>query len=176
MVITMETMPQKWLTFIDLERETGTPGNTLRRWADAFQEFLPSRVEGRVRRFHSESVPTFKRIAGLFQEGKQTREVVAILAKDTSAVHDVALVSPPSLNESLTGGMPALVRAEIGRALGESLAVIANQRKRLDAQDAEIEELKRKVAILEASRTHEPKPQDQPKEPPKGFWARFFGG
>jgi DNA-binding transcriptional MerR regulator len=172
----METTPQIWLTFSELERATGTPGNTLRRWADSFREFLPCRVEGRVRRFHPESVPTFKRIAGLFQEGKQSREVIAILAKETPAVHDVAPASLPVQTEGLTGALPALVQAEIGRALGESLAVIADQRKRLDTQDAEIEELKRKVAALEASRSQEEaEPQAQPQEAPKGFWARLLG-
>lgn len=166
---------ETWLTFNELERATGTPGNTLRRWADSFREFLPCRVEGRVRRFHPDSVPTFKRIAGLFQEGKQTREVVAILAKEAPAVHDVALVSSLPLNESPTGALPALVQAEIGRALGESLAVIADQRKRLDAQEEELTRL-RQVQEDQAEELAKLREVISSEPAQKGFWTRWFGG
>lgn len=87
MVVTVGTTD--WLSFKDVERETGIPSTSLRRFAERFPMFLAGRRIDRALCFPPDALATFRRIAELYRDGKQTSEVAAILATEQAPTLDV---------------------------------------------------------------------------------------
>ena len=78
-----------WLGFKELEKITGIPGSTIRRYAERFSRFLPAKTVDRVRKFPPYFVDIFKRIHALYQEGRRTEEIVGILSLEVATTYDV---------------------------------------------------------------------------------------
>lgn len=80
---------EDWIGFKELEKITSIPGSTIRRYAERFSRFLPAKTVDRVRRFPPDSVDVFRRIHGLYQEGRRTDEIVGILSLEVGSTYDV---------------------------------------------------------------------------------------
>lgn len=153
-----------------LARRMEMPEPSARRYLNRFPEFIRTKRQGRAHLVHVDCVPIFQRIAGLFAENYSREQVAEVLTKEFTRIHEVPVLRIVPDAPVTRDDVANLIREEATRLVAETLRTIADQK-------AEIEELKRKVADLEASRSHEePQPQEQPQEAPKGFWARLFGG
>ncbi len=80
---------EDWLGFKELEKITGIPGSTIRRYAERFSRFLPAKTVDRVRKFPPDFVDIFKRIHGFYQEGRRTEEIAGLLALEVATTYDV---------------------------------------------------------------------------------------
>lgn len=78
-----------WMGFKDLEKALDIHSNTLRRWNELFPTFLGGKKINRVMSFPKESLETFRMIKILYDEGKQTADVIATLAKEMAQTLDV---------------------------------------------------------------------------------------
>jgi DNA-binding transcriptional MerR regulator len=91
---------EEWLGFKELEKITGIPGSTIRRYAERFSRFLPAKTVDRVRKFPPDFVDIFKRIHGFYQEGRRTEEIAGLLALEAVTTYDVQDVATPATTTS----------------------------------------------------------------------------
>lgn len=160
----------EWMPLYALARHMSMPEPTARRYLNRFPEFIRTKRQGRAHLVHVDCVPIFQRIAGLFAQNHSREQVAEVLAREFTRIHEIPVAKLLPAAPVTRDDVATIIRDEASRLVAETLKTIADQK-------AEIEELKRKVAALEASRSlEEPKLQDQPQEASKGFWARWFGG
>lgn len=165
--MTMGTTRPKWATFADIAKGMDVPNNTLRRWADEFADFLPSRTDNRVKTFASEAVMVFQRIHELFKAGARKDQVREVLAAEVKPTLDVA-PEPKATTPATATTLPAsldlgelrpwlerYVTAFERNAIAlEKLA--ATQAAALDALRGQNEALERRLAALEGRTTEKP--------------------
>lgn len=151
-----------WVSFKDLEKILDIHSNTLRRWNELFPTYLGGKRIERVMSFPNESIETFKLIRILYDEGKQTADVIATLAKEMAQTLEVQAIphgenqsSPPSPPQALGTGLDLQLAPLVNvlDRLALSLETMAmNQTKFLEG-------VERRLMALEASRM----PQDGPE-------------
>lgn len=140
---TMKTVKTgELLGFKELEDRTRIPGSTIRRYAERFPRFLPGRTVDRVRRFPPEQVEVFRRIHELYQEGKRTEEVAAILALEVAATYDISTISTDATT------IPTQAPGEVAAYLGPILDRLATALERIADNGA------RTAAAVEARLAH----------------------
>lgn len=138
------------LGFKELEERTQIPGSTIRRYVERFSKFLPGRTVDRVKRFSPDLVEIFRRIHGLYQEGKRTEEVAGILAIEFGATYEIPTVStdattiamPPAVTDTLACLTPILERLtvaleRIAENSGRTAAMVEARLARLEAQNVQ---------------------------------------
>lgn len=97
------------LGFKELEGRTRIPGSTIRRYVERFPRYLPGRTVDRVKRFSPELVEVFRRIHGLYQEGRRTEEIAGILALEAVATFDIFTDSTNATTIPTPAAMPDAV-------------------------------------------------------------------
>lgn len=70
---------QAWTTLPRIARDIDVPDSTVRRWASALEEFLPSRGRGAGRRFDPSAKTVLGRVKDLYADGLSTEQIVEIL-------------------------------------------------------------------------------------------------
>lgn len=165
-MVVVTTGTTAWLTFRDLEKALDIHGNTLRRWNELFPTFLGGKKIDRVMSFPKDSLETFRLIKILYDEGKQTADVIATLAKEMAQTLEVQPIqqgenpSPPSPRQAPGTGLDLQLAPLVNvlDRLASSLETMAmNQQKFLEG-------VERRLMALEASKM----PQEGPKEIKRG--------
>jgi hypothetical protein len=166
-VVTVVPTPGDWLSFKDVERATGIPSTSLRRFVERFPGFLAGKRINRALCFHPDAVATFRRISELFREGKTTPEVAAILATEQTPTIDVKAI--PTNATTVPTVAPTVDMAALAPLLDRFTAAL----ERIAENGARaLETMERRLAALEtiAARMALPEyPQDGPKRPSKAL-------
>lgn len=144
-----------WLGFKELEKALDIHSNTLRRWNELFPTFLGGKKINRVMSFPRESLETFRLIKILYDEGKQTADVIATLAKEMAQTLEVQPIqqgenpsSPPSPPQAPGTGLDLQLAPLVNvlDRLASSLETMAtNQQKFLEG-------VERRLMALEGAR------------------------
>lgn len=174
MVETMVSTGNRWLSFKDVERETGIPGTTLRRFAERFPAYLPGKRIDRALCFHCEAVATFRRIHELYRNGKQTPEIMAIIATELAPTLDVKPIptnatTVPTVSSS--GDLAPMV-ASFAQAVDRLAGALERQN---ELQSRSVEALERRLAVLEAMVAKVPA-DSVPNASKQPWWRRWIGG
>ena len=141
----------------EIQKLTGLPVQTARRYAATFDRWIPSRTVGRATKFPREAIPIFERIREAFEAGRTTIEVKDMLSADTHPILDVDppsvpaqapdRTSPPALPDTLGQLLPVLDR------LATSFERLVGNQERI------LEEMKLTREAIQAAQG----PQDAPK-------------
>ncbi|GBF33547.1 hypothetical protein DCCM_2649 [Desulfocucumis palustris] len=75
-------MPERWLSLNETARLAGLPEFTARRYANLFDDYLPSQIFGRQKKYLPEAVQILTRIESLYQEGFDTGEICDALSRE----------------------------------------------------------------------------------------------
>lgn len=75
-------MPEQWLSIDETARLAGLPEFTARRYANLFDDYLPSQIFGRQKKYLPEAVQILTRIESLYQEGFDTGEIYETLSRE----------------------------------------------------------------------------------------------
>ena len=90
-----------WVTYRDLEAQTGVSPTTLRRFVERFPLFVAGRLVDRKMLFPPETAATVRRIAELYASGKNTRDILATLTVEMVATIDVQPVTDAEVPQTL---------------------------------------------------------------------------
>jgi DNA-binding transcriptional MerR regulator len=139
---------QPLLTIAELARRYDLPESTARYYCKRFLPFLPHVGEGKRRRYRPGAVPVFEAIVEEMKERKDARSVEAVLearfprSEAAAARPEPAAPAPPA-----GGGQEALARL-VEEQTGV-LRGVAEALDRVAGRDAELEELRRRLAASE---------------------------
>lgn len=100
-----------WVTYRDLEAQTGVSPTTLRRFVERFPLFMAGRLVDRKMLFPPETATTVRRIAELYASGKNTRDILATLTVEMVATIDVQPVTDADVPQALPAEAPAYLVA-----------------------------------------------------------------
>lgn len=78
-----------WVSYRDLEAQTGASATTLRRFVERFPMFMAGRMVDRKQMFPAESVEVVRRIQQLYAAGKNTADILGILAVERAATIEI---------------------------------------------------------------------------------------
>lgn len=102
-----------WVTYRDLEAQTGVAPTTLRRFVERFPLFVAGRLVDRKMLFPPETAATVRRIAELYASGKNTRDILATLTVEMVATLDVQPIT--EVPQALPAEAPASLVAVLDR-------------------------------------------------------------
>ena len=102
-----QRMATGWVTYRDLEAQTGVSPTTLRRFVERFPMFVAGRLVDRKMLFPPETAATVRRIAELYASGKNTRDILATLTVEMVATIDVHPVTDTEVPQAMPADAPA---------------------------------------------------------------------
>ncbi len=159
------------LTIAQVAKEAGLPETTARRYANNFQSFFHAQTYGRAKKYPPEAVELVREIAAMYDSGKETAEIEAVLQAtrtqviDVEDAHETQLMAPRDAN-----ALAAVLNVQSGilSALQRQLeAVQSKQESEFETVLEELRALREEVAELKA--------KDAEAKEPVGFWARLTG-
>lgn len=142
----------KWFTINQISKELDIPETTVRRYQKKFPEHIENKgvtLDG-VRKYPESILRVVKQIYGLYQEGKRTNEIKAILGKEHNSIilmqeHEelkYQTFTVSAMNEIIQENTKAM--QEVASAIQENRQII----NRLENQDQEIAFLKQELQEL----------------------------
>lgn len=165
MVVTVVPTAGNWLSFKDVERETGIPSTSLRRFAERFPVFLAGRRIDRALCFPPDALATFRRIHELYRDGKQTPEVAAILAGEQMPTLDVSPITTDATTIPTPAPAPDLAPAiQAFAAAVDRLAAGLERQNELQARTLAV--MESRLAVLESMATRPPQEAPEPTKRP----------
>lgn len=165
MVVTVVPTAGNWLSFKDVERETGIPSTSLRRFAERFPVFLAGRRIDRALCFPPDALATFRRIHELYRDGKQTPEVAAILAGEQMPTLDVSPITTDATTIPTPAPAPDLAPAiQAFAAAVDRLAAGLERQNELQARTLAV--MESRLAVLESMATRPPQDAPEPRKRP----------
>lgn len=137
-------MQDEWLTLPQIARLLDIAESTARRWAKAFEEFLPSRGRGAHRRFAPPAVDVFQKIKVLYDAGHTTEFVREHLQAQFPTTIDAELVE----EKQRRAEFEVLMRA-VAEALETMRAEVREARAAAEEAQREAQELRAHLEHLE---------------------------
>lgn len=169
----MNNLSQKWLSVIEIEKETGIPNATIRRYIRTHGHHLQIKKRGKSYFVASESLSVIKKIRELYDNGKQSEDVEETLTK-----MNVPVTITMNDNDRVVTVNAAEVLAQLQKDMNEQkkfnrslLEIIHKQQEyistKLEERDQRLIESIREMqaAKKEIASTHEKK---------KGFFSKLF--
>lgn len=146
-----ETMG-KWLSINEISKTLDIPGTTVRRYRNKFPEYIENKgttLDG-VRKYPESILRVVKQIYGLYQDGKRTSEIKAILSKEHEAVIQMQeqqeiiyqTFSVSAMNEIIQQNTKAM--QEVAAALHD----MKNLQTRIESQEQEMAFLRQELQEL----------------------------
>ncbi|KIL72276.1 hypothetical protein [Bacillus badius] len=170
-------MTDKWFTVAEIEKETGIPDATVRRYIRNHGHNFQLKKKGKSYLVTSESVEIMKQIREWYAGGKQAEQVEENLAKAgipmTVTVTDEEEVVTVNVAETLQDMKKSM--AEMNEKYDELMKAFKLQQEYID-QKLEARDQKLMEALnhsLEIRKELASGKQEEEKK--KGFWARLFG-
>ena len=142
----VQRMVTGWLTYRDLEAQTGVAQTTLRRFVERFPMFVAGRLVDRKMTFPPETAATVRRIAELYASGKNTKDILATLTVEMAATIDVQPVTEPMGQD-----MPAEAQGHLVAVLDRLATAMERQAAALELLAERMPALKGQERAVEAS-------------------------
>lgn len=141
------TTVTSWVSYRDLEAATGVSPTTLRRFVERFPMFMAGRTVDRKQMFPTETVELVRRIQGLYAAGKNTSEILGILAMERVATIEIRPEEAvTALQRPVTGPEGAVIgQGELVAALEPLAARFVGALERMAKNQAETLELLRQL-------------------------------
>jgi len=77
---------ENWMLLGELAKNSNISDSTARRYANIFSEYIQSKSFGRITKYPPDSAAVFCRVAELYQEGRNTIEILEILPGEFSRI------------------------------------------------------------------------------------------
>lgn len=134
-----------WMLLGELAKITKISDSTARRYANIFSEYIQSKSFGRITKYQLESAAVFNRVAELYQEGRNTVEILEILPQEFSRIDSSKPEKTEVKWEQPVAPAIAAVAEELKAALLAQSEKIQELTDLLERQNIEINELKELV-------------------------------
>ena len=138
-------MAAEWWTVAEIGKRLGTPETTVRRYARAFAEYLPSRQFGRVTKYGADALEVMERISRLYGQGLTTPEVEeALSGEGYSQTVEVEPQTGPSSSAML---MPLMIAQ--AQAQNETLQRLTDALEKIAEREDRLTEMEKRLAKVE---------------------------
>jgi hypothetical protein len=99
-----------WMLLGELAKDAKISDSTARRYANLFSAYLKSRSFGRTTKYLPDCLPVFLRVAELYQEGKNTIEILDMLPEEFPLADDLVEKAPEVLQpmEVIANPLPVI--------------------------------------------------------------------
>ena len=84
-----------WVLLGELAKMSQVSDSTARRYANIFKDYLHSKSFGRITKYQPESAAIFRRVAELYQEGRNTIEILDLLPQEFPRLSENEATIPP---------------------------------------------------------------------------------
>lgn len=153
-----------WYLIKEVSKITGIAENTLRRYANLFNEFIITKKIGRATKYNDEAVYLLKQIYSLYQGGASTEEIKDKLQREAPQVVEMDL-EPAENMEDIKTTLPLQAIEEI-QSINHSLKSIAKSLEAISKNDNEVKALREEVNEL--------KVMLQEQQNKKSWWEKLF--
>lgn len=165
-------MTDTWLIVSEIEKETGIPDATIRRYIRVHGHHLKVKKQGKSYLFAKESLESLLKIRSLYQEGKQTEQVEKTLLD----MHMPTVIDVNDGERSVTVNVTeALVHMtssmnELNQKYEDLLEELQKQREHFDKKMEE-----RDYELLQVLKELQETKSLTASSKQKSFWGRLFG-
>lgn len=123
----------KLYTLAKLAEVTGIPPSTVRYYRDKWPIYFPYKGEGRKKRYEKQAVEVLLLIRKMAENNESAENVEKALRSTFTAFIDHSLVE--------TETVAAKQQQQYLETIGESLALIADQRRKMEEYEAQLQEV-----------------------------------
>ena len=154
-------MPEQWLSLSETARLAGLPELTARRYANIFDDYLPSRNFGRCKKYMPNAAQILIRIENLYREGCDTSQISETLSRELhmsimtedgkvlSAAEAMAIMSRIVVEHSRVLQKLAAIMEKMAAAIQDIAAIqekmLNNEKKPADCRDQRLAEKPEKI-------------------------------
>lgn len=141
-------MVEEWLSIGDITTQTSLPETTVRRYASLFKVYIKTRSFGRTKKYSPDTIRIMNLIAGLYQSGCNTQEIIEKLNREIPQTVEIETVNTEESFSYGSAMIPPTMFIAMMAAQQETLREIAITLDRVADRDEEIIDLREEVSAL----------------------------